>query len=66
MKDIYEFFWIGAFASFILTSSIWIILYNLPKEPDMLACRDGKLYEVSYEGNITVFDPTYNDCEVAK
>ncbi len=66
MRDIYELFWIGAFASFILTSSIWIILYNLHKQPDILSCREGKLYEVSYEGNITVFDPTYNDCEVAK
>lgn len=31
-----------------------------------LACRDGKLYEVSYEQNITIYDPTFNDCEETK
>jgi hypothetical protein len=29
-----------------------------------LICRNGKLYEVSCKQTITIFTPTYDDCEV--
>lgn len=31
-----------------------------------LACRDGKLFEVTHKGNITIYDPTFDECEEEK
>ena len=59
-------FLIGMFIGALLT---WIILFILLKvnEPSTeLSCRDSKLYEVSYEQNITIYDPTFDDCEISR
>jgi len=31
-----------------------------------LVCRDGKAFWQTTDGNITVFTPTYDDCEVSR
>lgn len=54
---------VGMFIGAFLTGIIVVILSEVTRQPDMLACRDGKLYEVSYEQNITIYDPTFDDCE---
>ena len=43
-----------------------IALGHLDDSSVELKCRDGKLFEVSHEGNITIYDPTYNECEEIK
>lgn len=42
-----------------------LIFSGLSNGPE-LSCRDGKLYEVTHEQNLTIYDPTYNDCEEVK
>lgn len=67
MKDTTEALIIGMFLSFVFTSIVWFVLLiiNHPNA-DELSCREGKLYEVTHEDNITIYDPTYNECEETK
>ena len=53
---------IGAF----LCGLILYILSTVDSASTELACRNGKLYEVSYEQNLTIYDPTFNNCEEIK
>lgn len=55
---------VGAILGAVLTGifSLWLSNYN--SKLHELACRDGKLFEVTHEGNITIYDPTFDDCEV--
>ena len=50
---------LGMIIQYILSSAI-------TSDSPTLSCREGKLYEVYHEGNITIYDPTYNDCEENK
>lgn len=52
---------IGALVMLIVLTTV----YKYTDEKD-LQCREGKLYEVTHEGNITIYDPTFDECEETK
>ena len=67
MRDTTETFIVGSIFGFCLASIIWTGISIYDKNiPDELSCRNGKLFEVTTEGNISIYKPTYNDCEVQK
>ena len=52
---------------FVMISVLISIFYKEIVKPEPpVECRNGKLYKVSHEGNITIYDPTFDECEVAK
>lgn len=51
----------------IIGIAILCIIYSIStSNSPTLSCREGKLFEVSHEGNITIYDPTFSDCEENK
>lgn len=50
----------------LLTAAFSLWLYNYNSKSYDLSCREGKLYAVTYEGNITIYDPTFDECEETK
>jgi len=51
----------------IIATLILITMFIGCSAPEQtLVCRDGKAFWKNNEGNITVFTPTYNECEVLR
>jgi hypothetical protein len=61
---------LGALFLFTIVSLVMIVAVTayreLFPEPTELSCRNSKLYEVSYNNSITIYTPTYADCEVTQ
>lgn len=52
---------------FVMISVLISIFYKEVLKPEPpVECRNGKLFKVSYEGNITIYDPTFDDCEITE
>ena len=56
---------VGLLIGVLVTSILTILIYKF-SGPDELVCRDSKLFEITHEGNITIYNPTYNECEEIK
>ena len=56
---------VGLLIGVFVTSILTVLIYKF-SGPDELVCRDGKLFEITHEGNITIYDPTYSECEEIK
>lgn len=57
---------LGVIFGMVLGAMIALMAIADADDKPELSCRDGKLYEVSYEQNITIYDPTFNNCEETK
>lgn len=55
---------IGFMFGGILTSLACFVVYISTLPDDEISCRDGKAYLVTHDGNITIYSPTYSDCEM--
>lgn len=64
---LYETMIIVLFIALItVVALIGFVLYKEISASNTLECREGKLFKVTHEGNITIYDPTYDDCEVTQ
>lgn len=48
---------------FCFIALLCMVIYKEMFTSNPVECREGKLFEVTHEGNITVYDPTFKDCE---
>lgn len=54
---------IGFMFGGIIACLACFVIYISTLPDDEISCRDGKAYLVTHDGNITIYDPTYSDCE---
>lgn len=66
-EKVVEWFIVGLFVIIaVLVGSIIVLIFYkevISLNPSV-ECRSGKLFEVTTRDNITVYDPTFDDCEV--